>query len=677
MTPQEAFALAQQHHRAGRLSEARGIYQQIIVRQPDHADSLHMLGMLARDAGQYEAALNWTYRALAAKPDLADAHYTLGLILKKMGRLDHAIEAYQNAIRLQSNYAEVFNSLGIARRETGKLPDAIKAYRDALSIKPKFPEAWYNLGIALRAIGNDTEAAGAFRQAIALRPNYGEAYNELGLTLLDQSKLLEAAAQFRQAIQFSPRDPRPQGNLAGVLFQLRQHPEGLVHYQRAVELAPASASDGSNLLLALNYPDGIDPKAIFAEHLRWADQHAKSADATGFQASTVPAPMHEGQDPATARRIRVGYLSPDFRRHSVSHFIEPILAAHDRTRFETFVYSDVSRPDAVTARLRQHVDLWKDISRLGDDQVVESIRADRLDILVDLAGHTGGNRLPIFTRRLAPVQVSYLGYPNTTGLPRQLMQYRLTDEIADPPGLSEAIHTEFLARLPGSFLCYRPALDAPAVAPPPSAQNNDVVTFGSFTSMTKLTAAMLQTWSQILHRLPTARLLIKNNSLADAQAAESLRKDFERLGVFADRLILTSAVASHDQHLARYAEMDIALDTYPYNGTTTICDALWMGIPVITLAGDVHRSRVGASLLNAVGLQELIARTRQQYIDLAVALAENQERRAILRTELRDRMRQSPLMDEAGFTRRLEEKYRWMLSQLDARSSSNDTASVP
>jgi len=355
--------------------------------------------------------------------------------------------------------------------------------------------------------------------------------------------------------------------------------------------------------------------------------------------------------------MNIGYLSPDFKRHSVACFIEPLLAAHDRSRFKIFGYSGVSNSDPVTERIKGLCEEWRDVSRLGDDWIADRTRADRIDILVDLAGHTGEGRPLLFAHKLAPVQVTWLGYPNTTGI--AAIDYRLSDAVADPEGAADRFHVEKLVRLPGGFLCYAPAPEAPAVAELPLLGSGHV-TFGCFNNLAKLTPAMVALWAQLLVALPGARLHLKSFGLAAESARRSLLQQFADRGIGAERLELAAPVESLAAHLAKYQGIDIALDVYPYNGVATTCEALWMGVPVITLAGPTHVSRVGASLLHSVGLAELVAGSAEEYLQKALELARNDDRLGALRRTMRDRLRASPLLDARRFAGALENAYREM-----------------
>ena len=411
---------------------------------------------------------------------------------------------------------------------------------------------------------------------------------------------------------------------------------------------PDFAAAHSNLVFSMNYDAAATQQTIFAESRAWHESHAA---ALGRRA-----PGHaNARDPE--RRLRVGYVSPDFREHSVAYFLEPLIAAHDRAAFEVFCYAQVARPDQRTERFRGLADTWRSTVGMTDADLATAVREDRIDILVDLAGHTGGNRLLAFDRRPAPVQLSWLGYPNTTGT--EAIDARLTDAIADPPGPSDALHSETLVRLPNGFLCYAPTADAPAIGAPP-ARSTGHVTFGSFNALAKITPAVVAAWARILLGVPGSRLVIKSGPLADAATRARYLEMLAAAGVDAGRVDLRAWIDARSGHLGAYANIDIGLDPFPYNGTTTTCEALWMGVPVVTLAGDRHAGRVGASLLTRIGLAELVADTTDGYVETAVHFAGDLDGLPARRLALRDRMMSSPLCDAAGFARDVEAAYRAM-----------------
>jgi predicted O-linked N-acetylglucosamine transferase (SPINDLY family) len=396
----------------------------------------------------------------------------------------------------------------------------------------------------------------------------------------------------------------------------------------------------------MNYHPGMEASAIAEEHRRWNQVHAEPLR---------PFILPHTNERSPSRRLRIGYVSPDFRAHSVAYFLEGLLEHHDHSQVEVFCYAEVANPDAVTARMEQLAGHWRRITGMPDAEVAELIRHDGIDILVDLAGHTANRRLLVFARKPAPVQVTWLGYPNTTGL--DTIDYRLTDHFADPPGSTEHLHSEQLIRLPQSAWCYRPLENPPPVSAPP-VHDTGHITFGCFNAMPKINRPLLELWSGILLAVPGSRLLLKNASLGETSMQHQLWKQLQEMGIGPERVEMVGCVPDLSGHLGMYGRVDIALDTFPYHGTTTTCEALWMGVPVVTLAGKTHVSRVGASLLSNLGHQEWIASIPEEYVKIAVELAKDLPRLTALRSTLRERMQASPLMDAAGFARDIEAAYR-------------------
>ena len=638
------------HHRSGNLAEAAPLYGKILRIQPRHAAALHLLGAVAFQQGRTDEAGELAVRALAAKPEFPEALVNLGMVRRALGRLEEALDCFERALGLQPAYPDALNSLGLTLHALGRVGEAVDRYRQALRLRPDYPDALNNLGNARYALGDLEAAVASFRQALRVRPGFVDALINLGNALKDLGQAGEALVRYREALAFAPGMSLALNNLGNLFKDQGRIEEAVAHYRQALELRPDYADALSNLLFTLNCSDALSPQALFAEHVRLGG-HLEA------RATAAPPPAAAG-DPG--RRRRIGYVSPDFRIHSVSWFFLPLLEAHDRAAVETFCYADVMVPDVMTGRLRALADHWLSTVGLSDEALAARIRADGIDILVDLAGHTAHNRLAVFARRPAPVQASWLGYPNTTGL--RSIGYRLVDAVTDPEGEADALATETLIRLEGGFLCYRPPAEAPEPGPPPSLESG-IVTFGSFNNPAKLSESTLDLWAELLKRLPAARLLLKGQSFGDAGTAAITRERFAGRGVDGGRLELVARIADAAGHLGAYRRLDIALDPIPYNGTTTTCEALWMGVPVVTLLGDRHAGRVGASLLGALGLGELVGRDREGYLGIAAALAADPARLAALRSGLRARMAGSRLCDAPAFARAVEAAYRAMVGR--------------
>jgi len=580
-----------------------------------------------------------------APPPSLDAGLERARVLRDQGRPEEAVAELSALTARRPECAEAHHQLGNVLKSLRRYPEASASLRKAAALAPNDAAVWLNLGVSSLELRRLDEAVTCFRRAIRLEPGRPEAHNILGHALLTQGRCAAAKRSLEEALRLRPGYPAAHDNLGRVFKAQGRAAEAIAHHRAALDGAPRPESH-SNLAYSLNFPAGISPDDIAAEHRRWAAVHA---------ARLRPSGPDEAPDSDPARRLRLGFVSPDLVHHAVAYFLEPVLAARDLGAFEIFCYSDAPVPDHVTRRLRGLSDQWRDIAGQTDDRVAALIREDRIDILIDLAGHTARNRLLVFARKPAPVQVTWLGYPNTTGL--DAMDFRLTDAVSDPPGRTEQWHSEELIRLPGTFSCYGPPVESPAVAPLPALATGQV-TFGCFNNLAKLTPPAIDLWAQILREVPGARLLLKSRGLSDLETAAGVREEFGRRGIESARLELNGQELSVAQHLALYNRVDLALDTFPYNCTTTTCEALWMGVPVITLAGATHVSRVGASLLTHLSAEELIADSPVGYVARCVDLAGDLPRLAEIRASLRERMRASPLCDARGFTRAFENALR-------------------
>jgi protein O-GlcNAc transferase len=780
VTISQAFQIAVQHHQAGRLAEAEGLYRKILSVQPDHADALHLLGVIAHQVGRHDLATEWIHqaivlnpndpaahcnlgeacrlmgrmdaaianfhRALQINPACVDAWYNLGHALQIQGQLDESVAAYRRALELKPDYPEVLNNLGNLLRDRGQLDESIAGYRRALQLKPDYPDALNNLGIALRERGQLDEAVAAYRRALELKPDYPDALNNLANMLRDRGQLDEAIAAYRRALQLKPDYPDIHNNLGNALRERGQldeavascrralqlkpdYPEALNNlgaalagqsqldeaiavYRRALELKPdfpevhinlsnalrergqldeavascrralqlkpdlAEAQNNlgnarrdqgelneaiaafrhalqikpddpgihSNLIFALHFHPGQDDMTISGEHKRWNRQ---------FSDRLKPFVQPHAKDPAVAGRLRVGYVSPDFRDHSVGRYILPLFERHDRERFEILCYSGVARPDWMTERLRALAGGWRSTVGIPDARLAEMISEDGVDILVDLAMHTAGNRLPMFARQPAPVQVTWLAYPGSTGLPG--IGYRLTDDHMDPPGEEAAWSAEEPVRLPDSWCCYDSVGESPEINALPALSATGV-TFGSLNNFAKVHEGVLARWALVLKAVKGSRLLM---FCPEGRTRERVMAFMGARRIAAERVELVGYLPRWE-YLSLYQRIDIGLDPFPCNGMTTTCDALWMGVPVLTLPGKAPASRAGLSLLSSVGLGELAASSEEDYLRMAVELAGNFPRLAYLRAILRPRMRASPLMDASRFARNVEAAYQSM-----------------
>lgn len=650
------FADAVRLHKAGDLPAAERLYRAVLVRDAHHAGTLHLLGVMASQRGDHHAAMGLIRQAIAANGTVGLFYLDLANALTGLGRHEEALAVCQTAARLRPDSAEILSNLGNLLKQVGRVEEAVAAYEAALRLKPDLAEAYNNLGNALKDLGRIGAAVAAYDGALVLKPDAAVVHCNRGTALMDPGRIADAIQSYAAAIRLAPNYADAYYNLGNALKDLGCGEQAIAAYRQAVAHDPGLVKAHGNLQMALHYA-GCDPGVILAEARSFAAQFV-AQHPTSFENPSLP-----------NRRLRIGYVSPDFRAHSVAFFLEPVLRSHDRQAVELFCYAEIARPDAVTDRLRGLADHWRSTLGRADDEVAAQIRSDGIDILVDLAGHTGSNRLLVFARKPAPVQVSWLGYPGTTGL--ATIDYRLVDAVTDPPGDADRYATERLLRLAGGFLCYGPP-EAPEPVPPPSASGAPL-TFGSFNNPAKLSDATLDAWSALLRQAAGSRLLLKGRPFGDPATQQLFLDRLAQRGISPERVDLVSWVASAADHLKLYDRLDIALDCFPYNGTTTSCEALWMGVPVVTLAGTQHAGRVGASLLRRVGLADLVAENATAYVEIAATLAKDPARLRDLRRSMRPRLEGSPLCDAPGFARELEKAYRtiwslWCDETLGARA---------
>jgi protein O-GlcNAc transferase len=616
---QSLFDQAVIRHEAGQLPEAQALYEQVIAADPGDADAMQLLAMIHVHQGRRDAGLKLLQQAVSIDPDAADGHYNLGRVLASMGQHESAIASLRKALALQPDFVDAYLYLGLSLRSVNQLGQAEAVFRQALALRPDSIEVLNNLGTVLRAQGRLDDAIAMYRQAATVRSDIAEIHYNLGNALQAAGRVDQAAAAYRDALKLRRDDPR-------------------LH---------------SNLLLSLHFSPDSDPREIFAEHLDWNHRHAAPLAAQIRSAGSAPAHSNERNE---NRPLRVGYVSPDFREHALPFFLEGLLAHHDPGVAQVFCYSDVARPDAVTRKLESFCRNWRSIAGKSDSDVAEMIRRDGIDILVDLTGHMADNRLLVFARKPAPIQVSALGYPDTTGL--YVIDYRLTDGHIDPPTSTEQFYSETLQRLPRTFACYTPPADAPDVSPLPAATKG-WVTFGSFNSLLKLHPALLERWAEILKQTPRSQMIIAAHGFEEAAVQNYFAGIFQNKGIDRQRLQFYGNQPL-GEYLSLHGQVDLALDSFPINGHTVNCHALWMGVPVITLAGVTCCQRLCSSVLANLDLRQFIARTPEEYVRIAAEAASDLNRLSELRSGLRERMRKSPVMDAAGYARDVEAAYRQM-----------------
>ena len=616
-----------------------------MARANDIADALIAEGNKAESSGKLREACEQYRRAVLAAPAYAKAHLNLGIGLEAAGDVDAAIRSYEAALAIDPRDPYANYNLGkvlCQRRELGRAEPLI---RTALDCKPEFPEAQVVLSNLYESRGDLAAAESALESALKQRPDWaGVLFNYAGV-LWKLDRLSEAETALRRAIAIDPGLVPAYGLLGLVLRGLARIPEAVEVLGAARKLDPERFDIESTLLFMLTCWDEISSDALFASHKDFGAR-LESVVARRFE------PFDNSRDPE--RRLRVGYVSGDFYSHPVSLFAIPLFERHDRSACEVFCYSTGAKADEVTEKVRARADVWRDVASMSDTGLADTINRDGIDILVDLSGHSGTFRIVVFAQQPAPVQVTWLGYLNTTGLTR--IQYRLCDRHTDPPGVTDRFHTETLVRLPRSQWCYRQMVSIDCAEAPPFARNG-FITFGSFNNALKLSQSTRRLWAEILTRLPDSRLVFAG--IPKGPVRDGLIRDFERAGIAADRLAIFPRLALPEYHRL-FNTVDLALDATPYSGGTTTCDTLWMGVPVITLRGTRSVSRSAASILATVGLSDWIAESPEDYVRLAAKYAGDRAVITELRQTLRERMRASPLMDELQFARDVEDAYRRM-----------------
>jgi protein O-GlcNAc transferase len=672
---QRTFESAVAEHRAGRTSEATRLYGEVLRGDPQHEQALFLVAAIALDSGRREEAhailerlverfpqnpVYWSNfgevlrrqqrlepaaaafaRAVTLKPDLAHAHFNLGLVTQQLGEFTLALAAFERATDLKPDDAQLQRGLANALVAGKAFVRAIGHFQCALALAPKVAPLWVDYAVCLRNAGRCEAALTAASRGVELDAKNALAHHERSAALTELGRFDEAIVSSRHALALQPASAAAHTGLAAALVDSGQLEAGLAGYRAALELDPGNHLAHGNLVFLLAFAAGQSAEAILAEARRWQERHAP----------TPPkrlTPHANQRNPA--RRLRVGYVSSNFNDHCQSLFTLPVLEHHDRGAFELFAYANLTKQDAVTSELREMFDQWRDISQLSPLAAAEQIRRDGIDILVDLTMHMSVSQLHTFACKPAPVQIAWLAYPGTTGL--SAMDYRITDAYLDPPELPQQPYAEQSLVLPETFWCYRAGKSAPKVAPLPARERGHI-TFGCLNSFWKLNDATLELWARVLSAVPESRLLLL---APEGDARARVRAVLKRAGVDERRLQFASRRPRAD-YLRLYAQLDICLDTLPYNGHTTSLDAFYMGVPVVTLVGDTVVGRAGACQAQNLRLPELVAQTPDEFVAAAAALARDLEALTKLRMTLRQRMTASPLMDAPRFARNLELQY--------------------
>lgn len=627
----QALKIALSHHEAGRLDAARDLYAQILSSKPNHAETLQYIAIVCIQQSQPAQAADWIEKALALDPDHPANHYIFGTALKGMGKSDHALKEFETAVRLAPKFINALNALAEEYLDRKRVYDAIPLLRQSVEIDPFNPITLHLLGIALHGIGQLHEAADAYKKAAALLPNAVEIHNNLGIVLNNLGELDESLESFKKAVAIEPNRPNLLNNLGNAYKNLACHEQAVGYYRRAINVQPEYSQAWSNLLFEQLYTTDFNPRQYKADLDQWVVKVI----------APIPRRTSHSNDRSPNRKLKIGFLSPDFREHPVGRFMIALLRNIDRQNHEIFLYHDNPINDPIASILQPLSDQWRQTPALSDEQLDQLIVNDRIDILFDLAAHTANNRLKLFARKPAPVQVSWLAYCGTTGV--GAIDYRLADRLMDPPGMSDMLCSEKTIYLPHCYWLYQPSDEAPDPVCP-----DFPVVFGCLNNFCKLNPPLLGVFAQILSRVPNSALLLHAQQ---GSHRDGILKTFQSAGVDPARIRFVPKTSIGD-YFALYNQIHIALDPFPYNGGATTCDALWMGVPVVSLVGnDRPTALAGKSILENLNLGELLADSTEQYIDIAVNLARDQQKVTLLRNSLRQRMLQSPLMDGQGFSR--------------------------
>lgn len=618
----------------------------LLSREPRHGTCLHLLGLAYLQQGKNEPAMDLLLRARAVVPNDPQVADHLAIVLARLGRLEEALGVYQDIMARTGPSAVRLTNMGATFRMLGKTAEAQQCYQQALALDPQNAVIHFNLANTMRDHGQYAEAITGYQKALAINPRYGEAYQNLGILLRRLGRLGEAEVLLAKALSLEPSNPDILFNLAGVQCAQGRIDDAETLYRRVLAIKPDYEDAFSNLLFALNYHPDKSGEEIFTVYQAYDARFGLI-----HQAAWRP----HGNSRATKRRLKVGYVSADFKAHAIQYFLEPLLAQHDKSVLEVYAYAELAREDAVSARYRKYADHWVITTGLSDATLAERIRADEIDILVDLAGHSAGNRLGVFARKPAPVSVSWLGYGYSTGL--TAIDFMLTDEVSAPAD-SEGLFAEKLWRLATPSCVYRPPEGMGGITPLP-AMSLGYVTFGTLSRLVRINQRVIRVWAEILKRVQGARLVIDSRDFCESGTQDALAEKFAAHGISRERL----HIGCHSPPWDVLRQMDIGLDGFPHNSGTTLIETLYMGVPFVTLAGRPSVGRLGGMVLEGVGHPEWIAKSEAEYVELAVSLAADLAKLGTLRSGLRAEMERGPLMDEAAFARKVEVAYREMFEK--------------
>jgi len=684
-TIEEAFRLAQSHLENKQFTDLVDICRRIASADPSHFRAVHGIGLGLHNLGNTDEAIYYIRKAIELNPEYFSAYNNLGNMLRESGDFIGALSSFQEAERLQPGSVMILANIGGVLIKLARIDEALTCFARALELEPEYADALYGKALCLHKKGSNEQARDTYLKVLAVDPAHTDALYALASLEVEMDLPRDAHQHFLQLLHLKP--DMYDANLALANFLTEQtksnidwaRDDALYYYEKASELNPEEEANyitiGNMYVERGNVDDAlqsfrkalsINPgHAIARSCLLMSSQYHPSPSMEDLYNESISWPQYCTLDiPRTTRHdndadpdrpLKIGYVSADFRMHPVGFHLVPAIYHHDPDKFEIFCYSNNSENDVLTKRLKSYAENWREIKELSDAEAHEMIRKDGIDILIDLSGHTGGNRLQLFARKPAPVQATWIGYFFSTGLTE--IDYIIMDDTAVLPG-EESCFSEKVIRMPQTRFCYEPPPFAGDVASSPCIRNG-YVTFGSFNNLAKVTEEVIELWAKVLLSVPDAKLILKSKQMGSESVKSRIFKQFESLGVNRDRLILRG-VSPHIDMLAEYGDMDIALDPFPFNGGMTSCEALWMGVPVLTLNGYRPIARQTAGFLKAIGLEEFIAGNKYDYCEFATKLSKDLAKLAEIRQGLRGRMKSSLLCDGKRFTANLEAAYREM-----------------
>jgi protein O-GlcNAc transferase len=658
-------------HQQGYLAEAKNFYEQVLAIRPEHFDALHLLGLICAQNKKPAQALDFLKKATSINTNYAPAFYNLGVVLQDLNRFNEALVSLDRAIALKPDYAEAYSSRGNALHELKQYQQSIASHDKAILINPNHAKTWYNRGNSLLELQKYDQSVASYDRAIALKPDYAEAYSNMGLALYELKQYQQSVAYYDRAIALKPDYVEAYSSRGNALHELKQYQQSVASYDRAIALKPDYAQVYSNrggvLSSICRYEEAaesyreairVDPNNLYALSgwLMSVNYHASlnlqdaltEAKIYGSKVSKNSIPKFTKWSLALkTNKLKIGFVSGDLCSHPVGYFIEGLIEHLDQNQFELYAFTTHYLTDELTSRIKPFFNEWIPIYGMSDLDAAVVIHEKNIHVLIDLSGHTKHNRLPIFSYKPSPVQVTYLGLPNTTGVPE--IDFVIGDSYSLPSEY-ERQFTERIWRLPHVYLCLKPPRTKVKMEKLPALENG-FVTFGCFNNLSKMNNTVIETWSRILKSTPNSRLYLKTNQLSDLTIQEQILQKFKLNGIEENRLILKGFLDSHTNHLDEYTKVDIALDTFPYPGVTTSFEAIWMGVPVLNLKGNSFLSSTATSISINAGLNDWISISVEDYINKAFYFASDLQRLAQIKILLRERSMRSPLFDNARFAK--------------------------